>query len=71
MEVQKITIVPRGMAGGYTAYTPKEDNITRYTKNEMIAIITSTLGGRAAEELFLALIHIYKQTLQSSFNFNK
>ena len=53
MEVQKITIVPRGMAGGYTAYTPKEDNITRYTKNEMIAIITSTLGGRAAEELFL------------------
>ena len=53
MEVQKITIVPRGMAGGYTAYTPKEDNITRYTKQEMIAIITSTLGGRAAEELFL------------------
>ncbi len=53
MEVQKITIVPRGMAGGYTAYTPKEDNITRYTKNEMIAIITSTLGGRASEELFL------------------
>ena len=53
MEVQKITIVPRGMAGGYTAYTPKEDNITRYTRNEMIAIITSTLGGRAAEELFL------------------
>ena len=53
MEVQKITIVPRGMAGGYTSYTPKEDNITRYTKNEMIAMITSSLGGRAAEELFL------------------
>ena len=53
MEVQKITIIPRGMAGGYTAYTPKEDNITRYTKKEMIAIITSTLAGRASEELFL------------------
>ena len=53
MEVQKITIVPRGMAGGYTSYTPKEDNITRYTKNEMIAMITSSLGGRASEELFL------------------
>ena len=53
MEVQKITIVPRGIAGGYTSYTPKEDNITRYTKNEMIAMITSCLGGRAAEELFL------------------
>ena len=53
MEVQKITIVPRGMAGGYTAYTPKEDNISRYTKSEMIAMITSCLGGRAAEELFL------------------
>ena len=53
MEVQKITIVPRGIAGGYTSYTPKEDNITRYTKNEMIAMITSSLGGRAAEELFL------------------
>ena len=53
MEVQKITIIPRGMAGGYTAYTPKEDNISRYTRNEMIAMITSNLGGRAAEELFL------------------
>ena len=53
MEVQKITIVPRGMAGGYTAYTPKEDNISRYTRNEMIAMITSSLGGRASEELFL------------------
>ena len=53
MEVQKITIIPRGMAGGYTAYTPKEDNITRYTKREMIAMITSTLAGRASEELFL------------------
>ncbi len=53
MEVQKITIVPRGMAGGYTSYTPKEDNITRYTKREIIAIITSTLAGRASEELFL------------------
>ncbi len=53
MEVQKITIIPRGMAGGYTAYTPKEDNITRYTKREMIAMITSNLGGRAAEELYL------------------
>ncbi len=53
MEVQKITIIPRGMAGGYTAYTPKEDNITRYTRREMIAMITSTLAGRASEELFL------------------
>ncbi len=53
MEVQKITIIPRGMAGGYTAYTPKEDNISRYTKREMIAMITSTLAGRASEELFL------------------
>ena len=53
MEVQKITIIPRGMAGGYTSYTPKEDNITRYTRNEMIAMITSSLGGRASEELFL------------------
>ncbi len=53
MEVQKITIIPRGMAGGYTAYTPKEDNISRYTKREMLAMITSTLAGRASEELFL------------------
>ena len=53
MEVQKITIIPRGMAGGYTAYTPREDNISRYTKREMIAMITSTLAGRASEELFL------------------
>ncbi len=53
MEVQKITIIPRGNAGGYTAYTPKDDNVARYTKREMLASITSSLGGRAAEELFL------------------
>ena len=49
-EVQKITIIPRGHAGGYTMMTPKEDNFTA-TKNELLESICGLLGGRVAEEL--------------------
>src|SRR5579875_160013 len=48
--VHKVTIVPRGMAGGYTLSLPKED---RYfiTKQQMLDEICMTLGGRVAEEI--------------------
>ncbi len=55
-EVHKITIIPRGMAGGYTMMLPKEEKIAIMTKEELIAQITGLLGGRASEENFLGQI---------------
>jgi len=50
--VHKVTIIPRGQAGGYTVMLPKED---RYfaTKSDLLDKITGLLGGRVAEELVL------------------
>ncbi len=55
-EVHKITIIPRGMAGGYTMMLPKEEKISVMTEKELLATITGLLGGRASEELFLGEI---------------
>ena len=49
-EVQKITIIPRGHAGGYTMMTPKEESFN-YTKKELLESICGLLGGRVAEEV--------------------
>lgn len=50
--VYQISVIPRGMAGGYTLYRPVEDkNYT--TKNEMLDSLVSLLGGRVAEALVL------------------
>ena len=54
--VQKVTIIPRGQAGGYNLMTPKEDSMFVETKNELLAQITGLLGGRVAEELVLGEI---------------
>ncbi len=48
--VQKVTIVPRGRAGGYALYTPVEEKFNN-SRSELIAFITSALGGRVAEEI--------------------
>ena len=48
--VQKITIIPRGNAGGYNLMMPKEETYFS-TKTELIERITGLLGGRTAEEL--------------------
>ena len=50
--VHQISIVPRGMAGGYTMYRPTEDK-SFMSKSEMEETIISMLGGRAAEQLVL------------------
>jgi cell division protease FtsH len=55
-EVHKITIIPRGVAGGYTMMLPKEEKIGIMTKEELISQITGLLGGRASEETFLGEI---------------
>lgn len=48
--VQKVTIIPRGDAGGYNLMTPKEDRYF-HRKSELLAEITGLLGGRTAEEI--------------------
>ena len=48
--VQKITIIPRGQAGGYNLMMPKEETFTR-SKRDLLDSITGYLGGRAAEEI--------------------
>ncbi len=50
--VQEVSIIPRGMAGGYTLYRPETDNDFD-TVNSLRARICSGLGGRVAEELVL------------------
>lgn len=48
--VHKVTIVPRGQAGGYAVMLPKEDRYLM-TKPELLDKITGLLGGRVAEEV--------------------
>ncbi len=48
--VQKVTIIPRGQAGGYNLMMPKEETYT-HTKTELLESIIGFLGGRVAEEL--------------------
>ena len=52
-EVHKITIIPRGMAGGYTQMLPKEERTLVYTKKELEEQIITLLSGRVSEEVFL------------------
>ena len=51
--VHKITIIPSGVAGGYTMMLPKEEKVSVMTKDELLARITGLLGGRVSEEHFL------------------
>lgn len=48
--VQKVTIIPRGEAGGYNLMTPREEKYF-HRKREYMAQITGLLGGRVAEEI--------------------
>ena len=49
--VQKVTIIPRGDAGGYVLMTPEEDTMLQ-TKSELLDRIVGLLGGRVSEEIF-------------------
>lgn len=51
--VQKVTIIPRGQAGGYNLMTPREETYTR-SKTEILESIIGYLGGRVAEELIFS-----------------
>ena len=50
--VKKVSIIPRGLAGGYTLTPPTEDR-HYYTKKELVARLIISLGGRASEEVNL------------------
>jgi len=60
-EVQKITIIPRGSAGGYNMMLPKEETYFS-TKTELLETICGLLGGRVAEEL------IFKEVTTGAHN---
>jgi len=50
--VHKVTIIPRGRAGGYTLILPTEDRMYR-AKTELLDEVAMLLGGRVAEEMFI------------------
>ncbi len=49
--VHKVTIIPRGQAGGYNLMLPEEENAFLQTKKDLLEMITGLLGGRVAEEI--------------------
>ncbi|MGM0884838.1 MAG: ATP-dependent zinc metalloprotease FtsH [Bacillota bacterium] len=53
--VHKVTIIPRGRAGGYVIMLPKEDRML-VTKQELLDKVTGLLAGRVAEELYIGEI---------------
>jgi cell division protease FtsH len=53
--VHKVTIVPRGRALGVTFFLPEQDVLGR-TREELLAMIANSMGGRIAEELFIGRI---------------
>ncbi|WP_025362603.1 ATP-dependent zinc metalloprotease FtsH [Spiroplasma culicicola] len=56
-KVQKVTIIPRGNAGGYTIMTPKDES-NFSSKEDLFASIAGYLGGRAAEEIMFGKDHV-------------
>lgn len=51
--VKKVSIIPRGLAGGYT-FTPPIEDRHYWTKGQLVSEITMMLGGRASEEINLS-----------------
>ena len=49
--VEKITIIPRGAAAGYTLATPEKQELAIQKKSDLLAIVRTTLAGRASEEI--------------------
>jgi len=60
--VHKVTIIPRGQAGGYNLMLPKEEEAFLSTKPGLMEMITGLLGGRVAEE------HVFKEISTGAHN---
>lgn len=54
-KIERVTIIPAGGAGGYTAFKPNEDMYFQ-TRAQLIHMIMAALGGRAAEQLIFGEI---------------
>ncbi len=54
--VHKVTIIPRGQAGGYNLMLPEEEQAFLQTKQNLLEMITGLLGGRVAEEVIFGEI---------------
>ncbi|BBH23326.1 ATP-dependent zinc metalloprotease FtsH [Paenibacillus baekrokdamisoli] len=54
--VHKVTIIPRGRAGGFVIMLPKDGDSMLTTKQQLLDKVTGLLGGRVAEELFIGEI---------------
>ena len=57
-EVRKVSILPRGDAGGVTYFQPSTDDIGMYTKDYLLSQIKVALGGHAAEEIVYGREHV-------------
>lgn len=53
--VEQVSVIPRGMTGGVTVYLPEDDKKHVY-KDELLARLVTSVGGRAAEEVFIGRI---------------
>ena len=62
--VHKVTIVPRGRAGGYMIALPKEDQML-LSKEDMKEQLAGLMGGRVAEEI---IFNVQLQELQTTLN---
>ena len=57
-EVRKVSILPRGDAGGVTYFQPSTDDVGMYTKDYLLSQIKVALGGHAAEEIIYGKDHV-------------
>lgn len=55
-QVHKVTIIPRGRAGGYVIMLPKDGDRMLTTKQELLDKVTGLLAGRVAEEIYIGEI---------------
>ena len=70
-EVRKVSILPRGDAGGVTYFQPSTDDIGMYTKDYLLSQIKVALGGHAAEEVVYGREHVTtgaSSDFQQTFN---
>src|SRR5210317_439453 len=71
-EVRKVSILPRGDAGGVTYFQPSTDDVGMYTKDYLLSQIKVALGGHAAEEIVYGREHVTtgaSSDFQQTFNF--
>ena len=70
-EVRKVSILPRGDAGGVTYFQPATDDVGMYTKDYLLSQIKVALGGHAAEEIVYGREHVTtgaSSDFQQTFN---